>query len=118
MEFDCVEQRITEKWVEFIGQQHKLKKLNTGVIGLNLQQWMSIFENLPQLEEIYTGYHPITEYEGVAEVMASKRNLKKIKFYGQPEHIDDISSSRIHPQWQIEHMTRYGITFIRKENNF
>lgn len=88
--------------------------------GLSLQQWMSIIEDAPQLEVIKTHSYPQLEDDGIAKLMATKTNLKKIVLMTINEEECNVLKNRIDPEWQIEGTAQPQVfvdevTFIRRE---
>lgn len=68
----------SENWMEFLVHPLKLKKLTIGRRRLNLQEWTSTIEKLPGLEVIKASWDPNRGADGIAGVIATETNLKKV----------------------------------------
>lgn len=89
---------------------------------LKARQWMSIIENLPQLQVIETSWSVEDGVDSIVDVMTSrsKTNLKKIILLGMTAYkykvLRDMINGR---QCQMEgNIHRFGTTFIQRENKF
>lgn len=112
---------FANEWVEFIKRQQKLKSITILCkwTGLNLQQWKSIIETLPQLEVINTQWYSYQGSDGIAGVMAMETKVKKFIFHRMIDNEYNSLKKIIGEDWQIEGTEqRYmeKVTFIRQEN--
>lgn len=111
---------VQGKWIEYIAKQHKLKSLKILWSLLNLQQWTSIVESLPQLKVITTYWKPANGNNGIAGVMRTKTTLKKIILINLLEREYNVLKEIIDQGWQIAGEVERSMkqaTFIYKEDN-
>lgn len=88
---------------------------------INLQQWLSIIENAPELEVIRTRWLPEYTNDGIVGIINAKTNLKKIVLLEMD--IDEYNRFKnrviIDAEWKIEGDVKPSMkeaTFIRKNN--
>lgn len=88
---------------------------------MSFLNWMSIIQNVPQLEVIKTNWkHSRMNDDGITGVMIAETNLRKVIFVKMPGHEYNIVKDMIGREWRFEDSIQKSIeevTFIRVEND-
>lgn len=104
-----------ESTMQFIMQHRSLKILKLLLCTFNLNQWMQLLENLPNLVEIYRMWQPMINDDPVFALMATEITVKKFVMYGRIDR-KDISSRLTNLKWRIQDDSHsFLTTFIRQD---
>lgn len=107
---------MSNEFIRFITNQQTLKVLYIFPCVLDLQQWMVIVENMPNLIEIKTQWTPDRENDGLISLMDKEINVKRITILWILKKNCAVFRNLVKSKWQIEDETQgilQNVTFIR-----
>lgn len=108
---------ISNEFIRFIASQQTLRVLYIFPCILDLQQWMMLVENMPNLIEIKTQWTSDRENDGLISLMEKEINVKRITIlWILKKNLAILRSLVNSTEWQIEGETEgtlQNVTFIR-----
>lgn len=107
--------------VNFMTKHHNVQVLNLKSGGFNLEQWMLIIENVPNLVKIQKWWDITTENDSIFGLMAAETHLQSVILFSElNEHCNTFWRRLVNSQWHVvcERDSSYStITFTRDQNN-
>lgn len=103
VELEIVAFDVTDQWMDIIRQMRSLRKIEIYLNELNIQQWIRIVTELPNLSEIAVELDVESNdtLDSVVESILKHRNLQKVEFLGMDEVNRGYLSDKLNANWKL-----------------
>lgn len=121
LQIDCYS-KLTDKWMDFVVENKKLRKFGPLFCSLNHQQLLSLAKNLPNLTELATFCEPNIRAQNVYRIIGSSKKLNKLKFFTHSgsflskEELNKILFN-LNEEWEIN-IKKFVVSFNKKVYNY